>query len=853
MRQYLDLKTRHADCTLLFRLGDFYEMFFEDAVVASRLLNLVLTTRDKGRENAVPMCGIPHHAVTGYVQRLLNAGHKIAICEQMEDPSKAKGLVRREVTQVVTPGVILDLEQLDARAPNYLCAVAPAGAHMGVAVLDLSTCEFRAMDIEGQDMLADELARLRPRELVCPRGTRSLIEGAAPDGCVLREVDSALFEDIRPLTEEIGETFASPSFGNEAITRAAAAALAYARASRPGQLMPALRLVITRPSDHMILDQAALRHLEIQETQVGRQLEGSLFGVMDQTVTAMGGRRLRNWLLYPLMDVEKIRRRQEAVAYLIEHVTLRQSLRELLQGVHDLERLASRVALGLSKPREIDQIRQSLRLLPKIRQCMVGVDQSLGASPDLLGMGDDDLGDLLRRLEAALREPPALTPRDGPVLRDGMHAELDELRRLAEGGRAEILAIEQRERDRTGVSSLRVRYNRVFGYFIEVTRSNLKAVPDDYTRKQTIAGGERFVTAELADLEARVLGAEDKRIALETDLFEALRRELAEETDRLRATANHLASIDALSAFAEVAHRNGYVCPEVDDTELLEFEDGRHPVVEQLASRGTFVPNDARLLPSDEQVIVLTGPNMAGKSTYMRQTALIALLAQAGSFVPARRARVGLVDRVFTRVGAVDDVARGESTFMVEMRECAHILRSATRRSLIVLDEIGRGTATYDGISIAWAVAEYLHDRIGCRTLFATHYHELCALADVKPRVRNYQVTVGEARGDIVFLRRVVPGGANRSYGIQVARLAGLPPTVVARAGEILLRMEFGARAAGGPPAHGAPELSPQLDLFVPTTTLPSPVAECLRNADPDRMTPLEALSLVADLKAKLV
>ncbi|MEK6606060.1 MAG: DNA mismatch repair protein MutS [Myxococcota bacterium] len=867
MRQYLEVKERYADAILMFRLGDFYEMFFEDAVVAARALDLTLTTRDKGRDDAVPMCGVPHHAVKGYVQKLLEAGHKVALCEQLEDPRQAKGIVRRDVTQVVTPGVVLDLDALDAKAPNFLCAVSPAGdgPRAGLAYVDLSTFEFRATEVEGHGALGDELARVAPREVICPEGTRGQIAPALPLGCVAREAPDALFADAGGLCRALGESAENAGLATLPLAaRAAAAALGYAQAARPGAELPSCRLVVYRPADHLILDESTVRNLEICETLIGRRRQGSLLGVLDRTVTSMGGRCLRRWLLYPLTDVAKIRRRQDAVERLVEAASLRASLREELDGICDLERLAARAALALSAPRELDQIRRSLERLPRLRALLAADGRGLDELPDALRVGEDSLADVAADVATALREDPALSPKDGAVIRDGYDARLDELRSLSEGGRGEILSIERRERERLGIASLRVGYNRVFGYYLEVSRAKLGSapLPPEYARKQTIAGAERFVTPELAEHEARVLGAEERRVALEQELFVALRARVAAHALRLRAAAAALASLDAVASLAQVAHGEGYARPIVDDGEATEIVDGRHPVVEQLAARGAFVPNDLRLDPAGEQILVITGPNMAGKSTVMRQAALITLMAQAGSFVPARAARLGLCDRIFTRVGASDDLARGESTFMLEMRETAHILRCATRKSLVVLDEIGRGTATYDGISIAWAVAEYLHDRVGARTLFATHYHELCALADAKPRVRNAHVTVREHKGEVVFLHRLAPGGASRSYGIQVARLAGLPPTVVARAMEILVAMDAGgcltpsdgtcagAPAAAGPPTHGAPARAPQLDLF--GAQRPSPVEEALRAADPDRMTPFEALALVAELRGKL-
>ena len=846
MRQYLDVKHGYPDALLLFRLGDFYELFFEDAVVAARALDLTLTTRDRGREDAVPMCGVPHHASRGYIARLVALGHRVAICEQMEDPKFARGIVKRAVTRVVTPGVVLDPEQLEAGEPNFLLAAVPAEAGTGLAYLDLSTAEFRATQVEGHGAAQDEIARIAPREVLVPPGSREALAGIER----IRE-QAECFSDAAADASLLRETFAESvdALGLSDMplaAQAAAAIVRYARSTQPLAGFPACRLVPYRPSEHLVLDESTVRNLELVQTLVQGTRRGSLLGVIDRTVTSPGARALRRALLYPFADVAAIRRRQDAVEHLVQQATLRETLREALEGISDLERLSSRAALGLAGPREIVDLRRSLERVPVLGRLLAGDPLAM---PQLLQPPADDLADLRDAVAATLLDEPAAAAKDGAIVRACVREDLDEARQLADGGRSQILAIEERERERTGIGSLKVRYNKVFGYYLEVTRAHLKSVPSDYVRKQTVAGAERYVTPELSEHEGRVLGAEERRISIEQEVFEALLRRVATAAQRLQALAAWVAQIDSFQSLAEAAHRNGYTRPQVDESDTFEIEEGRHPVVEQIAARGTFVPNDVRLDPLAEQVVVLTGPNMAGKSTVMRQVALTAILAHMGSFVPARRARVGLIDRIFTRVGAVDNVARGESTFMVEMRESAHILRAATRRSLVILDEIGRGTATYDGISIAWAVAEYLHDRVGCKTLFATHYHELCALSESKIRVRNFNVAVSEQKGDIVFLHRLVPGGASRSYGIQVARLAGLPPSVIGRAREILATIECGGTPTG-PPAHGPLASTGQLDLFAPAA--PSALVEALRAADPDRMTPLEALALVVDLRAKL-
>jgi DNA mismatch repair protein MutS len=861
MRQYLEVKERYPEAMVFFRLGDFYEMFFEDAVDGARLLDLTLTTRDKGRDDAIPMCGVPHHAAQGYVSRLIELGRKVVICEQVEDPRQAKGIVRREVTRVITPGVVLDEDQLEAKAPSYLAAVVPsagaaAGMHCGLAFLDVTTGDFRATELAGSGALVDEVARVEPRELLQPPGepaaqTLAPLRHAFPRLCVTLLADPPVAAaDDALLLETLGARAAELGLGPLAAA-AAAAVVRYARGTQPTGRLPLGRIVPYEPADYLVVDESSKANLELTRTLMSREKRGSLLGILDETLTAMGGRALRHWLAFPLLDVVGIRRRQDAVELLVERAGLRTKLRAILREVADLERLAGRARLGVATPRDLACLRRSLERLPLVAAALRAELHDVLDPPALLDPGDDDLADLARLVAHTLVEDPPLALKDGGVIRRGFNADLDELVDIREGGKGQILAIEARERERTGIGSLKVRYNRVFGYYIEVTRSNLKAVPGEYTRKQTLAGAERFVTPELAEYEAKVLGAEERQVELETRLFDALRREVAAAAPRVAAAGARLAALDALAALAEVAHTSGYVRPVVDESDVVDLEDSRHPVVERLAAPGGFVPNDVRLDPREEQILVITGPNMSGKSTVLRQAALIALMAQMGGFVPARRARLGVVDRIFTRVGASDNLARGESTFMVEMRETAAILRYATRRSLIVLDEIGRGTSTYDGVSIAWAVAEYLHDVVGAKTLFATHYHELCALERVRSRVRNYNIAVREWKEEIVFLRRLVPGGTNRSYGIQVGRLAGLPRAVISRAREILTGLEEGR----GEMALGKAQLSlfaPPSASGAPPAVGPTPVEQQLLDVDPNTVTPLEALTLLSDLRARL-
>jgi DNA mismatch repair protein MutS len=911
MRQYLDIKEQYPDAIVLFRLGDFYEMFFEDAVVGARLLDLTLTTRDKGKDDAVPMCGVPHHAARVYIAKLTELGHKVVLCEQTEDPKLAKGLVKREVVRIVTPGIVLDDDVLEPKLPRYLAALVvgppaaadergarpPAGAPrsrsrrgdagkpppeqeatavgaermVGLAYLDATTGELCATEL-AITAVVDELVRVAPREVLAT--ATELIaphdgdDALAPIRARYRVPwNATAIPDQAGARAELGAILPDGTDGpngprgrddHALAIRAAAAVVAYARATQPTGALPVVRLQLYRSNDSVVLDEAAIANLELTETLIGKRKQGSLLDVIDDTATAPGGRLLRRWLLYPLVDVAQIRRRQDAVAWLVERPALCEAIRRALSRSADFERLAGKAMLGVATPRDLGRLRDALASLPDLielvrsgRSGRSGNDplDELPALVDpasgLAACADRALPELAARLAAALVDEPPSLLKDGQVIRPGYDATVDESRRLSEGGKDDILAIEEREQKQSGIGSLKVRYNRVFGYYIEVTKSHLPKIPAHYVRKQTIATGERFVTPELAELERRVLTAEDTLATREAELFRAEVAAVAERAREVLAAGAALAVLDASSSLAAVAARRGYCRPVVDDGLVLDIADGRHPVVEAMLPTGTFVPNDTRLDPAAEQLVLITGPNMAGKSTYMRQVAQIVLLAQIGSFVPARSASIGVCDRVFTRVGAADNLSRGDSTFMVEMRETASILAKATRRSLVVLDEVGRGTSTFDGVSIAWAVAEFLHDAIGARTLFATHYHELVALADSRPRVRNVSVAVREHKGEIVFLRRVVPGGASKSYGIDVARLAGLPSSVIARSRQIMSQLEGGSSALG----FGS---SPQLSLL-PVALPSSPASAVLARLaaiDINRVTPLEALQLIAELKS---
>jgi DNA mismatch repair protein MutS len=860
MRQYFEAKRQHRDAIVFFRMGDFYEMFYEDALTAARALELTLTSRSKDTNGgAIPMCGVPHHAADGYIARLVKKGFRVAICEQVEDPKKAKGLVRREVVRVVSPGTLTDSGYLDAREPAFLMAIAPVvgGTGFGVALLDVSTGEFTTAEYTGPDSrqaLLDELAVLRPREIVAPAGfgdPASMIETLRL-ATTVTALDSWIFETEsarRALLAQL-QTQSLHGFGLEdrtAAISAAGALVQYLRDTQKADLAHIREVSYRTGTDSLTIDPTTLKNLEILEAADGGRA-GSLLHAIDRTVTSMGGRALRSWLLRPLLSLERIQDRLDAVEEFAFRSTERAKAQDTLKTVHDVERLVARCALGTAGPRDVVALRQSLAAVPRLRMLLQDFQAPLVRS---LAAELDDLADLRQDLERSLAdEPPALV-RDGGAVRAGVDAELDDLRGISKSGRQRIAEMEEAERARTGISSLKIRFNRVFGYYIEVSRSNLGNVPADYLRKQTIAGGERFITPALKEYEDKVLGADERIIEREIEIFEALRARTAAEAPRVQETARGLAALDVLASLAESAALHSYTKPLMHVGEELNAVDVRHPVVERHMA-DAFVPNDVLLDGSGHQLIILTGPNMGGKSTYLRQTALLVLMAQAGSFVAARTAKLPVVDRIFARVGASDNIARGQSTFMVEMQETANILHSATSRSLVILDEIGRGTATFDGLSLAWAVAEYLasNSRARPKTIFATHYHELTDLADALPAVANFHVVVREWKDDIVFLRKVIAGRSDRSYGIQVARLAGLPVTVVARAREILNGLERDELSRGGRPTLSAEGVKGrQMGLFQAPAAEESPVLLKLRELDVNHLTPMQALTLLAELK----
>ena len=875
MRQYAAVKKEHPTALLFFRLGDFYELFFDDAIVASKELQITLTSRNKEKGIAVPMCGVPYHAAEGYIGKLIRKGFKVAICEQMEDPRLAKKLVRREVTRVVTPGTAAD-SSLGSEENNFLAALAQVGDRVGFAALDLSTGEFRATEFAGEGALRrvqEELEQLRPREVLYGSAA-PLFESSGPQPSFARQdsrgrlspygassptetpLEDWIFspDHALPLLENHFGVLSLEGFGLAGRTAAASAAgaiLYYVRSTQRGSLDHVDRIGWYERQNCLVLDAVTVRNLELIEPLfAGTDAGVTLFRSIDAAVTPMGKRLLRAWLLRPSLDLMEIHGRLDAVESGVKDIVAREELRRALDGVLDLERLLSRVTLETANPRDVLALAASLGKIPAVR---AAVGRLGSARLQTLHGALDELGDLRGRIDATIVPEPPLSFADGGVIAAGVDRDLDELRELSRNSKLVLAQIEQRERGRTGISSLKVKFNSIFGYYIEVSKSNLHLVPHDYERKQTLVGAERFTTPELKEYEAKILDAQEKIVEIERRLFTALRTAIAGEAKRIRQTALALAEVDVLAALAHIAALRNYCRPQfVESAGEVEIVEGRHPVIElQEMSGGSdrFVPNDLYLNGTTHNILLLTGPNMGGKSTYLRQTALIVILAQMGSFVPARSAKLSIVDRVFTRIGASDNLARGRSTFMVEMTETAAILHTATARSLILLDEVGRGTATYDGLAIAWAAVEYLHARVRAKTLFATHYFELTELAEQLAGVKNYHVSVKETGGGIVFLRKVEPGAADRSYGIEVAKLAGLPNEVVERAREVLAEHEFAEQQATAHLSPGASPPAAQLTIFTP---LSQPVLDKLREVDLNRLTPLEALNLLAELKKEI-
>lgn len=873
LQQYLEIKEQHDNAILFYRMGDFYEMFFEDAEKASKILGITLTSRNKKTDSVpVPMCGIPYHAVQTYLAKLIKAGCRVAICEQTEDPTQAKGIVKREVVRIVSPGVVTDDHLLDDKDNNYICALSSkelgGRRTYGLSFLDVSTGEYLVGEYKGgesnEEKVLDQLTRLTPAELLIPNNCLEIIANLVGDietllpGICVTEIDKASFnmEACRELLLEHFSILSLDGFGcknfDVGIT-AAGVLLEYIQETQKTAIDHIENLSTIETEDILHIDESSRRNLELTQTIAGGQRQGSLISVIDHTCTPMGARLLKHNLLFPLQNTTRINNRLDAVTYFYRESGPRKELRTLLEGVYDLERLNSRMTLGSGNGRDMLAMKSSLATLPRILEALQGCNTT-----KLISLRDslDPLHDLYELLESAIHHEPPVTLRDGNLIKAGYNNELDELISILTDGKQLILNLENQERERTGIAKLKVGFNKVFGYFIEVSKLHADKVPEHYIRKQTLVNAERFITPELKEFENKVLGAEERRTELEYQLFIAVRQKLAEASSRVLRSANIIAQLDFLLASAEMAHKYNYVRPEVTDNNTIDIIEGRHPVIERMLPSGKFVPNDVHLDQKSDEVLIITGPNMAGKSTILRQTALIVLMAQMGCYVPAQEASIGIVDRIFTRVGAMDNLRQGQSTFMVEMSETANILNNSTERSLVILDEIGRGTSTYDGLSIAWAVAENLVNKngMGVKTLFATHYHELTDLAKSHKRVRNYSIGVREWQSNIIFLHKLVKGGTSRSYGIQVAALAGVPEVVVLRAKEILRDIEQGKfdgttrskKSEADPKKKQHPD---QLQLFAPPK---DPLRTSLESIELDSCSPIDALNHLYELKKLL-
>ncbi|HPJ96920.1 MAG TPA: DNA mismatch repair protein MutS [Syntrophales bacterium] len=861
MKQYLDIKTRHQDAILLFRMGDFYEMFFEDAKTASQELELTLTSRNKGKEDSVPLCGFPYHAASTYITKLVDRGYKVAICEQMEDPKLAKGVVKRDVVRIVTPGLVVDDDNLSPKENNFLAAVSYVEKHYGIAFVDLSTGEFRINESRDWDTFLSVLMTFQFRELILPESLpeKKRIKDRLGEllSCRINEFPAVYF-DVQEAATLLREQFDAALmeeidiFEKPCVLGAAGSALRYIRETQKGEIGHLNKIEWYTADACLLIDESARRNLEIFATIAENRAKGSLFHVIDETMTSMGGRKLRWWLNYPLIKPDRIKERLLAVYQLKKEHLMRQNLRKALSHMYDLERLGSRIVMGMANGRDLIALKYSLEVIPEIKTLIEEIDAPLirSTQDDIDAM--TDVCDLIQR---SIHDDPPLTIREGGIIKKGYDEELDHYLSLSQNAKQWIAALEEKEKKRTGINSLKVGFNSVFGYYIEVTRANSALVPDDYIRKQTLVNAERYINEELKKYEYEVLNAEDLRKDREYDLFIRVRESIAGEIRRLQQTAGRIAELDALTSLAEVAERYNYCCPVIDEDDQIRIKDGRHPVIERMPLPEGFVPNDLLLDQADNRLLIITGPNMAGKSTYIRQIALIVLLAQMGSFVPAAQAHIGVVDKIFARIGAADNLSRGQSTFMVEMTEMSNILQNMTAKSLVILDEVGRGTSTFDGLSIAWAVAEYLHDfkGRGVRTLFATHYHQLTELSVTRKGVRNYNIAVKEWGNRVIFLRKIVEGGTNRSYGIQVARIAGVHDEVIMRAGEILDNLETAELDVTGKPRFarekGGGNRVGQLSLFADDREL---LIQELKTMDISNLTPLEALVWLGGWKEKL-
>ena len=861
MQQYLDMKEQYKDCILMFRLGDFYEMFFDDAILASRELEITLTGRDCGLEERAPMCGVPFHAVDGYISRLITKGYKVAICEQVEDPALAKGLVRREVVKVVTPGTITDTSMLDEKKNNYLVCIYAKGHMYGLAVVDVSTGEFTTTRItwgNTLNKLLDEIAKYSPAEIITNqalyKATETISQLRKRFNTYISPLEDQYFNDVyatETLFQKLG-TVALPEETAELCINACGALLYYLEQTQKVGLEHIQRITPYKLEEYMMLDISTRRNLELTETMREKARKGTLLWVLDRTMTSMGARTLRRWVEQPLVNVGDIAERLEAVAEFKDKFMVRMELRDLFKRVYDIERLMGKVVLGSANCRDLIALKNSLGQVPYIKEIIAGCESTLSVRNNSLM---EDLEDICNLIESSIIEEPPVSVKEGGIIKTGYHEEVDKLRHATTDGKQWIASLEAAEKEKTGIRNLKIGFTKVFGYYLEVTKSYFHLVPQEYIRKQTLANCERFVTQELKEMEETILGAEGKIIELEYRLFTEIRESIATQVGRIKSTAACLAELDVLCSLAEVADRENYCRPEVNSDGVIKIEAGRHPVVEKMLEQGAFVPNDTLLDMEDDRLSIITGPNMAGKSTYMRQVALIVLMGQIGSFVPASSAVIGTVDRIFTRVGASDDLAAGQSTFMVEMSEVAGILENATKRSLLVLDEIGRGTSTFDGLSIAWSVIEYISDseKVGSRTLFATHYHELTELEGKVTGIKNYCIAVKEKGEDIIFLRKIIRGGADGSYGIQVARLAGVPQPVIDRAKELLKELEDADISKHRSRRRKVP-LDGQVELFFVNNNdekTGKEVLEELKTVDVSTITPLDAMNVLYRLQQK--
>lgn len=872
MKQYMETKSQYQDCILFYRLGDFYEMFFDDALTASRELEITLTGKNCGQEERAPMCGVPYHAVESYLNKLVSKGYKVAICEQVEDPKTARGIVKREVVRIVTPGTNLDTQALDESKNNYIMCIVYIADRYGVSVADITTGDYFVTEIEDSAKLMDEIYRFSPSEIICNEAfymSGMDLEGMKDRmGITIYSLDAWYFDDA-VCRQKLLDHFKVSSFAGLGLADydcgviSAGALLQYLLETQKNNLTNLTHITPYTSGKYMMLDSSTRRNLELCETLREKQKRGSLLWVLDKTKTAMGARTLRKYVEQPLIDRKEIERRLDAVQELKEQTISREEIREYLSPVYDLERLITKITYGTANPRDLTAFRTSLEMLPPIRYILQEMNCDLLKS---IMEELDPLEDLCSLITNAIREEPPIAMKEGNIIRDGYNEEVDKLRRAKSDGKDWLAKLENDEREKTGIKNLRIKYNKVFGYYLEVTNSYKDLVPEYYTRKQTLANAERYITPELKELEDMILGAEDKLYALEYEIYTDVRNTIAAEVERIQRTAKAVADLDVFASLSLVAERNNYVRPKINEKGIIDVKEGRHPVVERMIPNDMFIANDTYLDDRKHRVSIITGPNMAGKSTYMRQTALIALMAQTGSFVPASSANICISDRIFTRVGASDDLASGQSTFMVEMTEVANILRNATSKSLLILDEIGRGTSTFDGLSIAWAVVEYISDSrlLGAKTLFATHYHELTELEGKIDNVNNYCIAVKEKGDDIVFLRKIVKGGADKSYGIQVAKLAGVPDLVINRAKEIVEELseeditnrvsEIAVKekiSKKKPKAKKYDEVDiAQMSLF--DTVKDDDVLEELKSLDVGNMTPIDALNTIYRLQNKL-